>query len=152
LNLLVAPSSLTELFGKGIAMAVDADFVRRIFAGLEHGDGAAFFEHVADDVDWTVMGTHPLAGHYKSRAEFTAATFAKLGKVLPDGAQLNVNDVFIAGDVAIVELHSKATAKNGFRFDNHYCWVCYFKNNKIIRVRAYLDSAMVARLFAENPV
>jgi uncharacterized protein len=133
-------------------MAVDADFVRRIFAGLEHGDGAAFFEHVADDVDWTVMGTHPLAGHYKSRAEFTAATFAKLGKVLPGGAQLNVNDVFIAGDVAIVELHSKATAKNGFRFDNHYCWVCYFKNNKIIRVRAYLDSAMVARLFAENPV
>jgi uncharacterized protein len=133
-------------------MAVEADFVRRIFAGLEHGDGAAFFEHVADDVDWTVMGTHPLAGHYKSRAEFTAATFAKLGKVLPDGAQLNVNDVFIAGDVTIVELHSKATAKNGFRFDNHYCWVCYFKNNKIIRVRAYLDSAMVARLFAENPV
>jgi uncharacterized protein len=133
-------------------MAVDADFVRRIFAGLEHGDGAAFFEHVADDVDWTVMGTHPLAGHYKSRAEFTAATFAKLGKVLPDGAQLNVNDVFIAGDVAIVELHSKATAKNGLRFDNHYCWVCYFKSNKIIRVRAYLDSAMVARLFAENPV
>ena len=133
-------------------MAVESDFVRRIFAGLEYGDGAAFFDHVADDVDWTVMGTHPLAGHYKSRAEFTAATFAKLGKVLPGGAQLNVNDVFIAGDVAIVELHSKATAKNGFRFDNHYCWVCYFRNNKIIRVRAYLDSAMVARLFAENPI
>jgi uncharacterized protein len=132
-------------------MVVEAEFVRRIFAGLEHGDGAAFFEHVADDVDWTVMGTHPLAGHYKSRAEFTAATFAKLGRVLPGGAQLNVNDVFIAGDVAIVELHSRATAKNGFRFDNHYCWVCYFRNNKIIRVRAYLDSAMVARLFAENP-
>lgn len=133
-------------------MAVDADFVRRIFAGLEHGDGAAFFSHVADDVDWTVMGTHPLAGHYTSKADFTAATFAKLGKVLPGGAQLHVDDLFIAGDVAIVELHSKATAKNGFRFDNHYCWVCYFRDEKMIRVRAYLDSAMVARLFAENPI
>ena len=92
-------------------MAMEADFVRRIFAGLEHGDGAAFFEHVADDVDWTVMGTHPLAGHYKSKAEFTAGTFAKLGKVLPGGAQLHVNEIFIADDVAIVELHSKATAK-----------------------------------------
>jgi len=57
-------------------MAVQADFVRQIFAGLEHGDGAGFFTHVADDVDWTVMGTHPLAGHYKSKADFTAATFA----------------------------------------------------------------------------
>ena len=64
----------------------------------------------------------------------------------------HVDGLFIAGDVAIVELHSKAIAKNGFRFDNHYCWVCYFKNNKIVRVRAYLDSAMVARLFAENRV
>jgi uncharacterized protein len=133
-------------------MTVQADFVRKIFTGLEQGDGAAFFAHVADDVDWTVMGTHPLAGHYKSKAEFTAATFAKLGKVLPQGAQLHVDGLFIDGDVAIVELHSKATARNGMRFDNHYCWVCYFKDNRIIRVRAYLDSAMVARLFAENPV
>ena len=133
-------------------MAVEADFVRKIFAGLEHGDGAAFFSHVADDVDWTVMGTHPLAGHYKSKADFTAATFAKLGKVLPGGAQLHVDDLFVDGDVAIVELHSKATAKNGLRFDNHYCWVCHFRDNKIVRVRAYLDSAMVTRLFAENPI
>ena len=43
-------------------MAVTPDYVREIFKGLENGDGAAFFTHVADDVDWTVMGTHPLAG------------------------------------------------------------------------------------------
>ena len=35
-------------------------------------------------------------------------------------------------------------------FDNHYCWIVYFRNNVIARVRAYLDSAMVARLFEEN--
>jgi ketosteroid isomerase-like protein len=44
-------------------MSVTSDRVRKIFKGLETGDGAAFFEHVAADVDWTVMGTHPLAGH-----------------------------------------------------------------------------------------
>jgi uncharacterized protein len=95
-------------------MAVQADFVGRIFSGLEHGDGAGFFSHVADDVDWTVMGTHPLAGHYNSKADFTAATFAKLGKVLPDGAQLHVDDLFIAGDVAIVELHPKRSRRTAF--------------------------------------
>jgi len=40
----------------------------------------------------------------------------------------------------------------GMRFDNRYCWVVYFRNNVIVRVRAYLDSAMVARLFDENPI
>ena len=38
-------------------MGITSDSVREIFKGLESGDGAAFFEHVADDVDWTVMGT-----------------------------------------------------------------------------------------------
>jgi uncharacterized protein len=47
-------------------MKIDEQMVRSISAGLGRGDGDAFFEHVADDVDWTVMGTHPLAGHYFS--------------------------------------------------------------------------------------
>ena len=69
-------------------MAISPDRVREIFKGLENGDGADFFKHVADNVDWTVMGTHPLAGHYLSKKAFIEGTFNKLGKVLPNGAQL----------------------------------------------------------------
>jgi uncharacterized protein len=131
---------------------ITEDYVRSIFKGLENGDGASFFEHVADDVDWTVMGTHPLAGPYKSKADFIAGTFAKLGKVLPNGAQLVVEHLIVKDDQAVVELHSLATAKNGMRFDNRYCWVVHFDGKVIDGVRAYLDSAMVARLFEENPI
>jgi uncharacterized protein len=66
--------------------AIPTEYVRKVFSALEHGNGAAFFDHVADNVDWTVMGTHPLAGRYTSKAQFIAGTFAKLAKVLPDGA------------------------------------------------------------------
>ena len=131
---------------------ITEDFVRTIFKGLEKGDGASFFEHVADNVDWTVIGTHPLAGRYTSKGSFIAGTFAKLGKVLPNGAQLMVEHVIVNGDEAVVELHSMATAKNGMRFDNRYCWVVHFKDRIIDCVRAYLDSTMVARLFEENPI
>ena len=133
-------------------MTVTPDCVRNIFKGLEDGDGAAFFEQVADDVDWTVMGTYPLAGHSLSKKAFMESTFAKLGQVLPQGAQLHVEYLLVKDDQAVVELHSLATAKNGMRFDNRYCWVVYFRNGLIVRVRAYLDSAMVARLFEENPI
>ncbi len=133
-------------------MSVDEQTVRSIFAGLEHGDGDAFFAHVADEVDWTVMGTHPLAGHYPSKAAFQAGTFSKLGKVLPDGAQLRVVNVITAGEMAVVELVSDATARNGMRFDNRYCWVVRFAGGTIVEVRAYLDSAKVAELFRQNPI
>ena len=133
-------------------MAITTERVREIFKGLEKGDGAAFFELVADDVDWIVMGTHPLAGHYRSKLAFREATFAKLNQVLQSGAQLHVQDLMVKDDEAVVELHSLAIAKNGMRFDNRYCWVVYFQKGLIVRVRAYLDSAMVARLFEENPI
>jgi ketosteroid isomerase-like protein len=135
-----------------IKMAITVDSVREIFKGLESGDGAAFFDHVADNVDWIVEGTHPLAGHYLSKKAFLEGTFAKLGQVLPKGAQLHTEHVIVQDDQAVVELHSLATAKNGMRFDNRYCWVCRFAAGKIVEVRAYLDSAMVARLFEENPL
>jgi hypothetical protein len=51
-------------------MAITPDRVREIFKGLENGDGAASFEHVVDDVDWTVIGHPPLAGHYLSKKPF----------------------------------------------------------------------------------
>jgi uncharacterized protein len=133
-------------------MPITLERAREIFKGLENGDCAAFFEQGADDVDWTVMGTHPLAGHYHSKKDFIAGTFAKLGQVLPRGAQLHVEHLIIKDDQAVVELHSLATAKNGMRFDNRYCWIVYFQDALIVRVRAYLDSAMVARLFEENPI
>ena len=38
-----------------------------LFAKLqEPGTQREFWAHVADDVDWTVEGTHPLAGRYRS--------------------------------------------------------------------------------------
>ncbi|MGZ5171120.1 MAG: nuclear transport factor 2 family protein [Burkholderiales bacterium] len=126
--------------------------MRDLFKRLEKGDGASFFEQVADNVDWTVMGTHPLAGHYRSKAAFVDGTFAKLNKVLPDGTQLHLEHLIVTGDEAVVELRSMATARNGMRFDNRYCWVVLFKGETIVRVRAYLDSAMVARLFEQNPI
>lgn len=136
----------------GPRLSISEEQVRKIFQGLENGDGAAFFQHVSDDVDWTVMGTHPLAGHYPSKKAFIEGTFVKLGRVLPQGTQLHVQHLLVKDDQAVVELRSFATAKNGLRFDNYYCWVVYFKDGVIVKVRAYLDSALVARLFQENPV
>jgi len=79
------------------------DYVHQIFRNLEAGDGKGFFEHVADNVDWIVEGTHPLAGHYHTKTEFLAHTFDKLAKVLPKGTQLHTEHVLLSDDWAVVE-------------------------------------------------
>ena len=127
-------------------MAVNEGDVRQVFRGLENGNRGKFFDHVADNVDWIVEGAHSLVAHYRSEGDFLAGSFAN--RILD--ARLVVEHVMVRDDEAVVELRSLATAKDGVRFDTRYCWVVHFAGKIIDQVRAYLDSAMVARLFDEN--
>jgi ketosteroid isomerase-like protein len=131
-------------------MTIQADSVRSLFANLESGRTDIFFDHVAEDVNWTVMGTHPLAGTYHTKADFLAHTFARLNKLLKEGVILRVTNLLVDGDTAVVELQSLSTALNGKPFNNRYCWIARFSNGTIVEVRAYLDSALVQRLIDEN--
>jgi ketosteroid isomerase-like protein len=131
-------------------MSLSADEIRALFAHLETGDADAFFARVAPDVSWTVMGTHPLAGTYDSLADFRSATFARLDRVLREGVLLRVTHVLAYEEWAAVELEAMSTALNGEPFANRYCWVCRFADERIVEVRAYLDSALVAHVLAEN--
>jgi uncharacterized protein len=103
-----------------------------------------FWSRVADDVDWTVKGTHPLDGRYQNKTEFVASTFARLAGVLPDGAKLEIQNLYIEGDTTNAELHSTSTTNEGARFANDYCRVCRFEDEVIVEVRSYLESMMVA--------
>lgn len=129
---------------------LSANFVQDLFTHLEQGDSEAFFQQVADDVSWTVMGTHPLAGKYTTKESFVGSTFSRLNKVLKDRIALYVTNLLTSGDTAVVELEARSTALNGKPFNNTYCWVVRFENDVIVEVRAYLDSALVKQLIEEN--
>ena len=121
---------------------------------METGNYAAVFEHMSPDVDWTVMGTHPCAGHYTNLKDFQQATFARLGAIMKDpGIKLMVRNVIGGGEGewATVELVAVAECKNGFKFDNTYSWCCRFDDSgTIVQVRAYLDSWMVKEAIETN--
>jgi hypothetical protein len=102
-----------------------------------------FWARVADDVNWTVEGTHALAGRYHNKQEFIDATFGRLDGVLQGGVKLEVEHLYVDGDTTIAELLSTSTTNEGASFDNRYCWVCRFDGDMIVEVRAYLDSTMV---------
>ncbi|KAJ7705514.1 ketosteroid isomerase-like protein, partial [Mycena rosella] len=127
--------------------------IRAIFAPLSVPDGDAFFVHVADDVHWTVMGHHPLAGRYTSKQAFIDGTFQRLGRTMKQPIKLVLQNVVGGGQEnhGVVELKAVAVCKNGLDFDNRYAWVVKFNlERKIVQVHAYLDSELVKRALEEN--
>jgi ketosteroid isomerase-like protein len=132
-------------------MNLTKEYVHKIFSFLEKGQNKEFFNNVAENVKWTVMGTHPLAGVYNSKSAFIAATFDKLAKVLEEGVVLKIDNILISEPYAIVEMHALSHVKDGGSFNNTYCWITKFKEGIIIEVRAYLDSALVAKVMNLQP-
>ncbi len=131
-------------------MIVSQEYVEKVFNYLQNGENEKFFEKVADNVNWTVMGTHPLAGVYKTKQEFVYKTFIRLNKLLKDEIVLKVNNIIVEENYAVVEMISLSTALNGIPFNNTYCWIVKFENEIIVEVRAYVDSALVQKVIDEN--
>ncbi|MFV5998713.1 hypothetical protein ACNPQM_41850 [Streptomyces sp. NPDC056231] len=74
---------------------------------------AAFFARVADDVDWAVQGTHPLAGRYRGKKAFMGPTFDRSAGVLPESAGLRVDHLFVDGNTTIAELVADSRTNEG---------------------------------------
>jgi uncharacterized protein len=124
--------------------------VRWLFSNLENKNSDIFFRFVSNSVQWTVMGTHPLAGTYRDKQSFLDHTFHRLNRILKDGVRLRITHICVSGTTAVVELEAMSVALNGTPFHNRYCWICRFNGGKIVEVRAYLDSALVQKLLKDN--
>jgi uncharacterized protein len=128
---------------------------RQLFANLARPETSPdFFRRVAADVDWTVEGTHPLAGRFTSKKTFNEATFDRIGPLLREGARLELQHLFLDGATVVAELRARSTTLDGAPYDNTLCWVCRFDSAEvgavIVEVRAYLDSAMIAWTIMRN--
>lgn len=84
-----------------------------------HNFAEIFLEHVDPNVDWTVLGTHPLAGRFNSRDEFVSQPLARFRKVMKEpGIGITIHNVIGGGDQewAVFELIAKAECLNGTSF------------------------------------
>ncbi|KAI1179134.1 hypothetical protein F4777DRAFT_575166 [Nemania sp. FL0916] len=126
--------------------------VRAVFQHLQDGDANTFYDYVADDVHWTVMGTHALSGVYKTKQAFLSQSFGRIAAALDGPVKLNITKI-TGGEVedwAVVEMVADARQKNGKPYNNTYSWSTRWKDGKIVEVRAYLDGLMLNRALEEN--
>ena len=125
--------------------------LKKVFSFLEKGDYKTFWDYFSDDVTWIVEGTHPLAGKYKSLADFRKATFDRLQSVLTSPIRFKIREILVDGSQAAIVMEGEAKTKNGTPFNNRYCWVVNIAaNDKIDHVDAYLDSHLIAQIFEES--
>lgn len=101
--------------------------------------------------EWTVQSKTILGGTYRSRDEFRAKTFGRLGRIMDPEHPVHpvVHNVVGGGDDewAMVEMTNTSKTKTGLDYNNTFCWATRWnEEGKIVQVRAYLDTALVQHI------
>ncbi|KAK5675131.1 hypothetical protein LTS10_012205 [Elasticomyces elasticus] len=123
-------------------MAPSRSEIEKLASHLATSDPSPFFERVSPDVVWDVMES------------WKKGALGVINERLKEPLKLKVVNVLGGGDQdwATVELEANSVCKNGMEYPQRYAWVMRFdKNNTIVQVRAYLDSALVQKAVDQNP-
>ncbi len=123
----------------------NAALVRAAFDAWREGRGSVF-DLLAEDVEWTVAGTSPVSGVYRSREDFLQRAVQPITARLATPIMPEVQHVVAQGDTVVVLWHGTATARDGDTYRNHYAWHMQLDGGRIVRVVAFLDTWALVEL------
>src|SRR5262249_53439293 len=124
--------------------AENKKLIQDVFAAWARGDGAAFFNILADDVRWTVIGSSPVSRTYTSKQQFFEGATKPLNAKLAGPIQPTVRNVIAEGDNVVLQWEGRATSKSGKPYNNSYCWVMRIENGIVKEATSYIDTDVLS--------
>jgi ketosteroid isomerase-like protein len=130
--------------------AENKKLMQDMFAELGKGNGDAFLGNMADDVQFTIIGSTKWSGTFKGKKELVEKLLGPLNAELEGGITITPDNFIADGDTVAMQAKGKSTTKSGKSYDNTYCQVFTFnKDGKVQRVTEYLDTELVTTAFGK---
>jgi uncharacterized protein len=124
--------------------------IRHLYTEVGAGRAGPLVDHLADDVEWTIIGSTPLSGVYRGRDEVVARLFGGLRARLSGPVQFSFDRFITDGDRVVMEAHGHALTRDGRTYDNRYCVIFDVIEGRLQRIIDYVDTELVsAVLFAD---
>ncbi|MAM11693.1 MAG: hypothetical protein CML23_14775 [Rhizobiaceae bacterium] len=112
--------------------------VRKFMQVFSAGDTDGVLEMMDPEGTWWVAGTMPISGTY-SREEF-GKLLNGVSATCEGPIELIPHEFTIDGDRVAVETESRAKTLSGRVYNNHYHFLFVLNDDKILRVKEYLDT------------
>jgi ketosteroid isomerase-like protein len=127
--------------------------VERLYSAYSDKDIPRLLETLAEDIDWLFQGPEqiPFAGHYRGHEE-VAKFFAEAANT-SEFLLFEPREFTPGKSNVLVEGFERGYAKaTGRTWETGWAHVFTIQNQKIIKMREYYDTAVIARAFqAERP-
>ena len=125
------------------------EIISNMFAELSKGNAEAFLSTLADDVNFSLIGSTKFSGVFKGKAEFVEKVLAPLGAQLENGLTMHVDNLIAEGDNVVMQGRGESMTKSGKAYNNTYAQVFRLENGKVQQVTEYLDTELVNAVFGK---
>ena len=129
--------------------AENKELIRNMFAELSKGNFDIYLNTLADNVQYTIIGTGKYSGLYNGKQEVIDRLLGPLGSQIEGHLEIIPSNFIADGEYVAMQATGKSLSKNGVRYDNTYCHVFRIVAGKIVGIVEYLDTELVTRAFGK---
>lgn len=124
--------------------------MQNIFAEMSEGNLDPFIDAMAEDMEWTWMGTGQWSHTFEGKESVVNELLAAVKSTLTEPFEVVVHRFIAEGDFVVIEHSGKNTTPDGRPYNNKYCWVCRFSEGKLRELREYMDTELVTKTFGTD--
>lgn len=130
-------------------MGVDErkQMVLNVFSSIAEGNADPLLDMIDDDVVWTIIGDTLFSGTYKGKQDVLDRLLGRLGERVDGHLHISVDNMIGEGDFLAVQGRGESKTVDGGTYNNTYCWVYKFKDDKVVELTEYLDTEVLTASF-----
>ena len=126
-------------------MATGREVLEHAFRETAKGNGRPFVDMLADDVEWSIIGSTEWSGTLSGKSSVVGDLLRPLAEQF-DGPNTVEATRFIAdGNLVAVEGRNLSATRRRPAYPNRYCWIFEMRDGKAVRITEYCDTALVER-------
>lgn len=123
--------------------------LEHVYQEASRGNPQPLLDALADDIQWTIIGSTELSGVYRGKREVTDSLLARLRARLATPVAFTIDRLIADGEYVVMQARGQATAITGLAYDNTYCIVARIVDGQIREMTDYVDTELITRaLFA----
>jgi uncharacterized protein len=122
-----------------------------VFGETSRGNGQPFLDVLADDAEWTVIGSTGWSKTYRGKDQILNDLIAPLRRVLAPPRKSHALHMIAEGNMVAVQGQGENITRDGRKYDNTYCWVFAFRDGRVTAVTEYADTELMRSVLGEPP-
>ncbi len=118
-----------------------------IFSELSKGNDKPFIDAMADDMQWTWMGSGQWSKTFKGKESVLNELWSAVKTTLIPPYKVTAHRFIADGDYVVIEASGENATPEGKAYNNKYCWVCRISEGRLHELHEYMDTELVTETF-----